>query len=187
MSKWPMSILKLAITSCLLLAAATLWCIWKLLALFRTPKFGPRLQVIVVIQAVTAQMMFLNTRLVSAHVFFPKPPLQLFFFKWLFYKKNLPVTARYQNTLECLVYIDIYYIIYIAVLLIGPKSNQVFVDFPCGQPGDVPSESPCRKRRPGKAFKSVNVKNAHGPETASRGDRKVMVKINKDFGYLNWR
>ena len=23
----------------------------------------------------------------------------------------------------------------IAVLLIGPKNNQVFVDFPCGQPG----------------------------------------------------
>lgn len=59
--------------------------------------------------------------------FFSKTPLQLFFFKWLFYKKILPVTATYQNTLEC--------IVYIAVLLLGPQNNQVFVDFPCGRRG----------------------------------------------------
>ena len=62
--------------------------------------------------------------------------------------------------------------VYIAVLLIGPKNNQVFVDFPCGQPGDVRRSHLPGSGRPGKAFKSVNVKNAHGRETASRGDRE---------------
>ena len=62
---------------------------------------------------------------------------------------------------------------YIAVLLIGPRNNQVFVDFPCGRGGIGRQSHLHRSGRPGKAFKSVNVKNAHGPETASRGDRSV--------------